>query len=200
MSELKPTEGTIQAALFYRWGQGRLFSMPNFTYFCNESDYLSITKNGYVDEYEIKISRSDYHAEKKKERWDLYANRPWYKPGYKWKVAFKSNRLGGMVGPHTELRTLRYPNRFWYVVPDGLITPDDLPSYAGLIHLIEGRELHIVHKAPLLHRNKYHESLLNRMRVSAANRYLYDSMEQKARRLILVRDESPTQPPQEPQE
>ena len=168
----KNTEGTLQAALFYRWGMGREFSMPNYTYFCNESDFLTVTKNGYVDEYEIKISRSDYRADQKKERWELYKTRPHLRRG----TTFSYSQY-----PHTTVFYRRYPNRFWYVTPEGLITPDELPEYAGLITRNERDILTIERQAPKLHANKAPPGLIIDMRARAANRYIYDAMAQRAR-------------------
>ena len=70
-----------------------------------ECDVLSITKSGYATEYEIKISRSDFKADFKK-------------PKHR---GFEKG-IGGMIC------------RFWYVVPNGMITADEVPEYAGLMY------------------------------------------------------------------
>ena len=167
----KNTEGTLQAALFYRWGMAREFSMPNYTYYCNESDFLTVTKNGYVDEYEIKISRSDYRADQKKERWELYKTRP---------HILREKALNYAMYHYTPVYFRKYPNRFWYVTPKGLIAPDELPDYAGLITRNEQGILNIERQAPKLHANKAPPELVIDMRAKAANRYIYDAMAKRA--------------------
>lgn len=91
-----------------------------------ECDVLSLSKSGYLSEYEVKISRSDFQAEKKKVRkWNLIEAR------CEWTC----------------------PNYFWYVCPVGLIREDEVPIYAGLIY-ISDEGLLIMKTAPLLHRAK----------------------------------------------
>lgn len=77
-----------------------------------EYDVLAITRSGMIEEYEVKISRSDFKADKKKGKIQLYEN-------------------FGM-----ESRCV--PNYFAYVCPDGLISVEEVPSFAGLFYYKEG--------------------------------------------------------------
>ena len=45
-------------------------------------------------------------------------------------------------------------NYFNFVVPTGLVTPDEVPEYAGLIYMDENLNFEIIKKAPLLHKEK----------------------------------------------
>jgi len=77
-----------------------------------ECDVLAITKAGYAVEYELKTTRSDFKADFKKPKHKL----------------FKKGQ-GGQV------------SRFWFVVPEGLVGKDEVPSYAGLMYCsIKGKK------------------------------------------------------------
>lgn len=90
-----------------------------------EMDVLTINKNNYLTEYEVKISRSDFKADKKKRKWQ------WYE-----------SRIESMIS-----------NYFYYVCPADLIKEQDVPDFAGLIY-VTAEGLEEVKKAPLLHREK----------------------------------------------
>ena len=101
------SECKIQEALFHHvMCKRHVVAIPNTYLYANESDMLSIPKSGYVYEFEIKISRADFKADFKKPRHELYLNKDYNKG----------------------------PALFWYVVPYGLITVDEIPPYAGLIY------------------------------------------------------------------
>jgi hypothetical protein len=92
-----------------------------------ESDYFCINKEGYSFEIEVKISKADYKNDFKKDKHQF----------------FKFNANGRLI-----------PNRFYYAVPEGLITEKDLPPYAGLIEVKNGHAT-IVKRAPFIHRDKF---------------------------------------------
>lgn len=100
--------------------------LPNFCYKSLEADVFKRTRNGYITEYEIKISRSDYFADFKKSNGD------------------KHNRLktGESIC-----------NKFYFVVPHGLISKEDIPEYAGLI-TYSNRHFQIEKMAPFIHKQK----------------------------------------------
>lgn len=96
---------------------------PNFTpprWF--ECDVFELTKAGYFREYEIKVSRSDFFADRRK--------------GVKTAV-YESGKISGMKyrTKYDMLanRTQSCPNQFFYCVPKGLIGIEDVPEWAGLI-------------------------------------------------------------------
>jgi hypothetical protein len=91
-----------------------------------ECDVLSLNKTGYLSEFEVKVSRSDFLAEKKKVR--------------KWQLLIERNEWA-------------CPNYFWYVCPEGLISETEVPEYAGLIY-VSTEGLEIYKSAKLLHKGK----------------------------------------------
>lgn len=107
-----------------------------------ESDFLALTKSGYLYEGEVKISKSDFKADfKKKDKHTLLQE--------------SYEKLEGVEG---KLR----PHYFFYAVPEGLITEDEIPEYAGLVYMTE----HFpywkwVKQAPLLHKEKFTDEELN---------------------------------------
>lgn len=104
--------------------------IPNFFYGHNECDLFRATASDYVYEYEIKISRSDYFNDFSKNGRD--------EPKHK--------TLASGIGKNC-------PNRFFYVVPDGLMSRAECPAYAGLIYY-KNEWLSIVKPAPLIHNRK----------------------------------------------
>lgn len=88
--------------------------MENLFVFGWESDYLCITKSDLIYECEIKISRSDFQNDfkHKKEKHLLLESKE--------KDIAADNKK---------------PDYFYYAVPEGLITKDEVPEYAGLIYV-----------------------------------------------------------------
>ena len=88
--------------------------MENLFVFGWESDYLCITKSDLIYECEIKISRSDFQNDfkHKKEKHLLLESKE--------KDIATDNKK---------------PDYFYYAVPEGLITKDEVPEYAGLIYV-----------------------------------------------------------------
>lgn len=81
---------------------------PN-TYICSwECDILEVTKAGYIYEYEVKVSRADFKADKLKQK-------------------HGENK-------YDALKAGKRVNYFSYVCPKGLISPDEIPEWAGLIY------------------------------------------------------------------
>lgn len=99
--------------------QSKVF--PNVFYSGYECDLLEITKAGYTYEYEIKISVADFKADSKKSRVTDYE--------------FKDGKINLFtVNKHKENPDGGRVNYFYYLVPKGLIKPEDVPAYAGLIY------------------------------------------------------------------
>lgn len=98
----------------------------------SECDVISISKSDYIYEYEVKISKSDFKADFRKNKHKLMTER-------------KS------VNESTNFYYI--PNYFYFVVTDSLISIDDIPEYAGLIYLVDDKFVQIK-KAPMLHKIK----------------------------------------------
>lgn len=128
----------------------RHFCLPRFTpKDWWECDVFEVTTAGYFREYEVKISRADFKADAKKEakKWHCIAGQ-WTSAG-----RVKHQQIGQPVGP----------TRFWYVTPAGLVKPEEVPSWAGLIEMRDRGAGHRpehrwteneVKAAPSLHRQK----------------------------------------------
>lgn len=99
----------ISLVLMFHLHQKKGFFMPNFFFTHHEADMLYISHSGYSTEYEIKISRSDFKADKKK--------------------------TIGFFTKEEYLRAGKSINYFYYVTPKGLLKLDELPDYAGLIEI-----------------------------------------------------------------
>jgi hypothetical protein len=122
------TEKTIQESLKNQISQPR-FSLKNLYVFGWESDLLLLTNSGYWYEYEIKISRADF------------------KNDFKHKSNKHVNSLSNTECTHK-------PNYFNYVVPENMITVDEVPEYAGLIYINEYGRAQTMKVAPKLHKLK----------------------------------------------
>ena len=119
--EIKWTEDTIQKVLRYGFlsPNSIKYVMENLTVYKWESDTLLVTKSGYAYEIEIKISRADFKNDfKHKEKKHLF---------------LEGKGMKDALG--TEYDDRWRPNYFYYAVPEGLISPDEVPDYAGLIYI-----------------------------------------------------------------
>jgi hypothetical protein len=89
-----------------------------------EHDVISVSKSGYVYEYEVKVSYSDFKADAKKRR----------------KAEFYA-------------QAIYCPNYMYYVCPENLIPLQEIPKYAGLMYVVNG-ELVTIKKAPIIRKTK----------------------------------------------
>ena len=110
------------------------YRIENLYVFNWESDFLCCTNSGFYYEYEIKISRSDFRADKKKKKKHLI-----------------------LEGKEEGKR----PNYFYYAVPEGLLKTGDMPEYAGLVYLRSSWPyVQVVKPAPKLHPAKWSDDEL----------------------------------------
>lgn len=87
--QMKVNEKTIQALLMRQCMAAfkHECAVPNTTSFFHwEADLISVTKAGFVHEYEIKISLSDYKADAKKENKHWHLQHGYRRPNYFWYV------------------------------------------------------------------------------------------------------------------
>lgn len=135
----------------------------------NEADFFGIRKSGFCDEFEIKITRSDFKADAKK--------RVWYRQGTHEDFNWKEKGLD--FPPYTKpkhealVEGLLPPNYFWYVMPRDLCSVEEIPEHAGLIYVNDDRRSNLsVIKAPKrLHKNKL--SIEDRYRHARKAQYRY---------------------------
>lgn len=119
-----------------------------------ESDFFVQKKNGYSYEFEVKISRSDFFNDKKKVdkhsilehgKYTQKTYSEWNRDARKWnKETIKEHE-----------HSFR-PNKFFYVVPEGMISVNEIPKYAGLMYVPSDRYRNIitVKEAIFIHKNK----------------------------------------------
>ncbi len=163
------TEQKIQRALRKFFSPSNIrYEMDGLYVFLWESDKLLVTKAGVIYEFEIKISRADYqndfkHKAKKHlllqsalpelpQQTELFDNY----------MAEQRKKYPGITPDQCreKLRESlperrRIPNYFFYAVPDGMLQPDEIPPYAGLVYVSEeGRIMKTIH-GPRLHNKKY---------------------------------------------
>lgn len=163
------TEYTIQNALYKRaLIHQHSGNTPNVHLFNWECDFVSITKAGFIHEYEIKLTFPDFKADfKKKEKHQILEN------GYRELSEHESN----MIFYHGDKYNIpnltndnkvsgKRPNYFWYICPENLIDENDIPKYAGLIYIFEYKSnseilyTKLIKKAPRLHKEHVTEKQL----------------------------------------
>jgi len=153
MAKSKFTEGWFQWVYWHDRISSRDLVIPNLKpagwWDC---DIFAILKSGYSEEIEIKISVADYKNDFKKKR-------NGHQEQYMGREPVKKHDL-------LAARSTKCPNRFWFMVPSGMLDGIEIPEYAGLIEVcnpdgISSRSgepitpsLHVAKKAPLLHRDK----------------------------------------------
>lgn len=107
--------------------------LANIQMFMYEMDVFKLMSNGYVVEYEVKISRSDFFNDFKKNH-GRYNQPPVYK--------------------HQDLADGKAANRFFFVTTKGLVTKEEVPYYAGLMYFDDGK-ICTIKPAPLIHRKPF---------------------------------------------
>jgi len=102
------TERDIQIGIYgHIYLNGWRWFLPNVYFFKWETDYLAFNDKGMIHEFEIKQTRQDYLKDYGKQK----------------HAAFRA-------GPnHPE----RIPNFFTFVLPPGIATRYEIPSYAGVM-------------------------------------------------------------------
>lgn len=96
-----------------------------------EADLFSVTATPYSYEIEVKVSRSDFFADFKKVKHELFKT-------------YKS------MPPLTHKQA---PNKYMFACPVGLISLTEVPEYAGLIYVMDNGEARLMKKAPFLHKD-----------------------------------------------
>lgn len=138
-------EKNVQAILA-KWlieNKVELFTTNITAVFAFECDILALSKAGISTEYEIKMSRSDFFAD------------------------FKKGKSYSGIDKHFMLQTgernsgfgwQRTPNRFYFVVPKGLVTDEEVPEYCGWIEILPHGEVMVRRKAKMLHNGKINKA------------------------------------------
>ena len=122
-----------------------------------ECDFFSVTNSGYIYEVEVKISKSDFNADFIKFKHKLFESRnetsvikeAKYKYSKRWKKQVR-RAPEKIVNP----QETKMPNKFFFACPEGLLTVDEIPEYAGLIYTTETGLPTIIKQAPFIHKRK----------------------------------------------
>lgn len=159
------TERDLQQAV-RRLFHNHQYTLVNTFVFDWESDFFSMTKSGNVYEVEMKCTRDDFRKDFEKEKHFFFKNAGsgrfherdphertdgdhsawYYDPATR-----KSGYYPFCKSKWHDSNTFFIPNRFYYASPPGVITLQELPRYAGLIH-VTGREAVIIKQAPFMHK------------------------------------------------
>lgn len=196
MAAFKFTEEYIQDKLngFFSLSTQK-YTLENLYVFRWESDKLIETRSGLIYEFEIKVTRSDFKNDfKKEDKHVILEGKKEYLPVY-------DKALDNWKAVHSKYyrtENFKKPNYFYYAVPEGMITKDEVPEYAGLVYILpEGDNMnkdgdycwngyYIVKSAPKLHNTKYADDDLK-----LSEKFYYNMLswkgkckEEKARRLL----------------
>lgn len=134
--EFEVSEEVICTALDSYFRGNCRYKMSNAYVFKHdwESDFFVQKQNGYCYEFEVKISRSDFFADKKKViKHSILRTGKFLEQKKQWNKERTGNDDKWIIEQIERVHLLR-PNKFFYVVPKGLITIDELPEYAGLFY------------------------------------------------------------------
>jgi hypothetical protein len=109
-----------------------------------ECDLWHVSKAGFAVEHEIKITRSDFKSDVEK--------RVFCRVKQDWVTKHELLHSGSARGP----------KNFWYVVPQCMITADEIPEFAGLKEAYVYRNrvrFQVVKNAPNLHKYKVDDKI-----------------------------------------
>lgn len=167
MTELDITSDEIELGLYWRNHPCDPMIPRYAPWDWFECDFLAVTAAGYTREYEIKTSRADYLKDFKKTGYRQLERGSW---GRGQKQAKHQRLADGDC----------FPNYFWFVCTEGVVSPDEIPDYAGLLIADAHKSrvfFNLAKKAPRLHRNKIH--LLEKDNIYQAYFYRFWAAEQK---------------------
>lgn len=124
-----------------------------------ESDFFIIKDNGYCYEFEIKISRGDFkNDEKKVDKHSILKTGKYWNKTSRFVIEdgkYKRDENNRIVIDETpKWMEAKRPNKFFYIVPEGLIGVHEIPIYSGLMYVNENGEIRTIKEAPFLHKEK----------------------------------------------
>jgi len=149
----------IQLALCkYLSKKGHEHICENFGHLICEMDVASLSKSDMLLEFEVKISRSDFLADKNKRK----------------KYGLSKFEMYSKCFGHEA----KCPNYFYYVCPDKLISKDEIPLFAGLFYYNSDNEIIVIKNAQRIHKVPANRiKVLNKMlRMVSQRKYLGGTM------------------------
>lgn len=172
------TEQSIQQRLNHFFASWK-YNVDGLYVFEWESDKLIWIKSGYIYEFEIKISRADFKNDfkHKKEKHIILngtTDEEQLMPRFYENYERNKHLYADIEDCKARLKPTdsyyianhKKPNYFYYAVPEGMIHPEEVPPYAGLIWILKEyryvqQSFIIVKQAPQLHKVKYKDAELN---------------------------------------
>lgn len=142
------TERVLQSRFWTRYGATFGLLLPNYTprgWF--ECDLFGVTRAGYFQEFEIKLTVPDYWADFEK-RGRLGS----WRDGYREVEKHRALKAGDPAGP----------SAFWFCLSTQVAGRVEIPSWAGL-RVFDGR-WRTVKTAPRLHRTKCPQAIQDHAR------------------------------------
>ncbi|MBT2772944.1 hypothetical protein J7J47_11995 [Halomonas sp. ISL-60] len=127
-----------------------------------EADIASMTKARLGHAFEIKVSRGDWLAELRQIRGDAQTAK-WWRAQVLASAGERAKKTADMHAQGSNCCGLVPPNYFWMVTAPGIVKPDELPEYAGLMEIepemayraqTHGYTVRELYPAPRLHRVK----------------------------------------------
>ena len=115
--------------------------VPNAHWYENELDLACVRQSGYLDEFEIKLSRSDFKAD--------------FNKTSRYRSADGSSNWKRKPGNKHEMLQAgdAFPNFFYFVLKEGIATPEEIPKQYGLIWITD-TGINVGREATRLHRRK----------------------------------------------
>jgi hypothetical protein len=151
------TERKIQAKLWSDMSNQYSVLLPNYTprawYEC---DLFGISRSGCFHEFEIKLTVADFRKDAKKAGQCSIPN-PHYDPDAKVRTrenSWPENYVRANKHERLAARDIHGPSRFWFVMPEGMVSLHEIPAWAGVRWLkINGDYFYqrIARPAPKLH-------------------------------------------------
>jgi hypothetical protein len=157
MSEIKHTEKTVQTALEKRFDSNNIkYTVTNLYLFRHnwETDFLVVQKSGYCYEIEIKISRSDFLNDfKKVDKHSIMNEGTYLVKKYKYHTDPETKkRISEHY--HAPAEWKFKPNKFYYCVPEGLVSKEEVPDYAGLMYVTKYGTVTTIKEPKFIHKEK----------------------------------------------
>lgn len=161
----KPNAAELLRAL-RNYFQKHTYHTKNCYVFDWEADYLSVeAPQHYIVEAEVKISRADFKRDFKKDKHNLLLAHKKHVITKKTSIKTFLNNKQTSSGVLFLKTAHRIPNRFYFATLPGIIKPDELPPYAGLL-VYEKGHFTKVKQAPILHKTcnfrRYHHKLFDK--------------------------------------
>jgi hypothetical protein len=106
-----------------------------------DADLVIVTISGIIYEFEIKKSRADFLRDKKKLRTRIY-----------------SGKFGGLR-----------PHKFYYAIDSDFVKENEVPDFAGLV-IVENGRIKKIKGAPVLRKEKHELKIYLRLAESLSNK------------------------------